>query len=180
VRFGALAALLILAACQQDPPVQGARDDSAPLLTAEGYGPVSIGMTLEDARTASGAPLNEGGGVTDEDAHYCQEQPWVLADGDKLYLMFEEGRLTRISADSDATHVRTAQNVGVGSTDAEVRAAYQDAAETPAKYDDPPAHDLTAWIAPDQAGLRFEVNEAGLVTQVHAGGPSILYVEGCA
>jgi hypothetical protein len=180
VRFAALALLLVLAACQQDPPSQGARDDSTPPLTVEGYGPVTIGMTLEEARAASAAPLNEGGGITDEDAQYCQEQPWTVADGDKLYLMFEEGRLTRITADSDASHVRTAQNVGVGSTDAEVRTAYQGVVESPAKYNDPPAHDLTAWTTPDQAGLRFEINEAGVVTQVHAGGAAIQYVEGCA
>lgn len=181
MRFAALALLVALAACQQDPPAQGARDVSKPPLEARGYGPVTIGMTLNEARAASGAALNEGGGITDEDAQYCQEQPWTLPDGDKLWLMFEEGRLTRITATGDQSpHVRTAQNIGIGASEAEVRTAYQNIVETPAKYDDPPAHDLTTWTTPDQAGIRFEVDSGGTVRHMHAGGPSILYVEGCA
>lgn len=180
MRLAALACIAALGGCQWDPPSQGARDMSAPPLTEQGYGPVTIGMTLDEARNASGAPLNEGGGIADEDAQYCQEQPWALPDGDIIYLMFEEGRLTRITAADRAPHVRTAQNVGVGSTEAEVQAAYQDLVETAATYAGPPAHDLVAWTTPDQAGLRFEIDAAGGVTQVHAGGPSILYVEGCA
>lgn len=180
MRFAALVLILALTACQQDPPSQGARDDNTPALTVEGYAPVRIGMTLEEARTASGLALNEGGGVTDADAQACQEQPMTLANGDKLYLMFEENRLTRITAGEAAPHVPTAQNVGVGSSDAEVRTAYQNVSEEPAKYDDPPAHDLVTWTTPNGAGLRFEVNTAGVVSNVHAGGASILYAEGCA
>ena len=102
------------------------------------------------------------------------------ADGDQLWLMFEDDRLTRITASENGTHARTAQNVGVGSTDAAVRAAYRTVVEQGAHYDVPPAHNLIVWTVPDQTGLLFEVNGQGVVTAVHAGGPSILYMEGCA
>jgi len=180
VRSAALAfALLTLAACQQDPPAQGAPDASAPTLTPEGYGEVTIGLPIADARRVSGQPL-DAEALEPDIPGACSEQQYRTADGDQLWLMFEQDRITRITAGSQAPHARTAQNVGVGSTDAEVRAAYPDAIEAPAKYDAPPAHDLIAWTTPEQSGLRFEVNAQGVVTAVHAGGPAILYVEGCA
>jgi hypothetical protein len=94
--------------------------------------------------------------------------------------MFEGDVITRITASTEAPHTRTAQNVGVGSTDAEVRTAYQNVIEEGAHYNPPPAHNLIIWTTPDQSGLLFEVNEQGVVTAVHAGGPSIRYMEGCA
>jgi hypothetical protein len=180
VRFAALvASLLALAACQQDPPAQGARDASAPPLTVEGYGDMRIGMTIADARQVSGQPLNAEALEPDVPGA-CSDQEYRTADGDQLWLMFEGDRLTRISASAEAPHTRTAQNVGVGSTDAEVRAAYQGLVEQGAHYDDPPAHNLIAWTTPDESGLLFEVNDQGVVTAVHAGTASILYMEGCA
>lgn len=177
MRFAALAVLLALCACQQDPPHQGARNATVPPLTVDGYGPVHIGMTLAEARTATGQALN----AEAIEPEACQEQPYTTAGGDTLFLMFENDHLARISAAEQGTHTRTAQNVGVGSTDAEVRTAYANVVEQPAKYDAAPAHDLLAWSdANHQSGIRFEVGADGKVTAVHAGGPAILYVEGCA
>ena len=179
MRALALALILTLAACQQDPPAQGARDDSVPPLTVEGYGDMTIGLPIAEARRISGQPLNAP--ALDEDTPgACVEQEYTLANGEKLWLMFEGDVITRISASSESPGTRTAQNVGVGSTDAEVRAAYQNVIEEGAHYNPPPAHNLLIWTVPDQSGLLFEVNEQGIVTAVHAGGPSIRYMEGCA
>ena len=178
MRALALALILALGACQWDPPSQGARDNSVPPLTPEGYGDMTIGMPIADARRVSGQSMNAPG--IDDTPGACNEQEYVLPDGDKLYVMFEGDVITRITAASEAPHTRTAQNVGVGSTDAEVRTAYQDVIEEDAHYNPPPAHNLIVWTVPDQSGLLFEVNEQGIVTSVHAGGPSIRYMEGCA
>ncbi len=178
MRALALALILALGACQWDPPSQGARDNSVPPLTPEGYGDMTIGMPIADARRVSGQSMNAPG--MDDTPGACNEQEYVLPDGDKLYVMFEGDVITRITAASEAPHTRTAQNVGVGSTDAEVRTAYQDVIEEDAHYNPPPAHNLLIWTVPDQSGLLFEVNEQGIVTAVHAGGPSIRYMEGCA
>lgn len=180
MRFAALGfALIALAACQQDPPSQGARDSSVPPLTVEGYGDMRIGMTLAEARTASGQAL-DAEAIEAGVPGACVEQPFSTSDGDKLWLMFEGDKLVRISAAEEAPHTRTAQNVGVGSSDAEVRTAYQDLVEEGSHYNAPPAHNLIAWTVPDQSGLLFEVNEQGVVTAVHAGRAQILYMEGCA
>ena len=180
MRFAALVvSLLALTACQQDSPAQGERDASAPPLTVEGYGDMRIGMTIAEARQVSGQPLDNEALEPDVPGA-CSDQEYRTANGDQLWLMFEGDRLTRVSASSEAPHARTAQSVGVGSTDAEVRAAYQNVVEQGAHYDDPPAHNLIAWTVPEQTGLLFEVNDQGVVTAIHAGTASILYMEGCA
>jgi hypothetical protein len=178
-RLAALALLCALVACQQDPPAQGARDSSVPPLTFAGYGDMRIGMPIAEARQVSGQPL-DAPALEEGIPGACNEQEYRTADGDKLYLMFEGDVITRISASDEATHTRTDQNVGVGSTGAEVRTAYQNVIQQGAHYSDPPAHNLVVWTVPEQSGLLFEVNEQGVVTAVHAGGASILYMEGCA
>ena len=171
--------LLALAACQQDPPAQGARDASVPALTVEGYGDMRIGMTIAEARQVSGLPLNNTP-LDEETPGACVENEYAAANGDQLWLMFEGDRLVRITASTEAPRTRTDQNVGVGSTDAEVRAAYQNVIEQGAHYNPPPAHNLIVWTVPEQSGLLFEVSESGVVTAVHAGGGQIQYMEGCA
>jgi hypothetical protein len=177
VRALALALILALGACQQDPPAPGPTDPVAPQLSAEGYGPVRIGMTVAEAQTAFGAELHPGGALEPETCETYAPLPDAGHDG--IRFMAQEGRITRIS-DHGTPNVRTAQGVGVGSTDAEIRAAYPNAIEAPAKYDPPPAHSLTVWTVPDESGLRFEVSAEGVVTTVHAGGESIQLVEGCS
>ncbi|MBL8545180.1 MAG: hypothetical protein JNL81_01880 [Hyphomonadaceae bacterium] len=179
MRALALALVLLLAACQQDPPAQGARDNSVPPLSVEGYGDMTIGLPIADARRLSGQRMDNPP-LDETTPGACSEQEYRTADGDQLWLMFEGDVITRITASSEAPRTRTAQNVGVGSTDAEVRTAYQNVIEEPAHYNDAPAHNLLIWTTPDQSGLLFEVNEEGIVTAVHAGGPSIRYMEGCA
>ncbi len=180
MRFAALVlASFALAACQQDPPAQGARDSAVPALEVTGYGDMHIGMTLAEARQISGLPLDNTP-LDEETPGACVENQYATTDGDQLWLMFEGDKLVRVSASTEAPHTRTAQNVGVGSTDAEVRAAYQNLIEQGSHYNAPPAHNLIAWTVPEQSGLLFEVNEQGVVTAVHAGGPQILYMEGCA
>lgn len=179
MRVAALALIFTLSACQWDPPSQGARDSSVPALTVEGYGDMRIGMSLEDARRVSGQPMANPP-LDEETPGACSEQEYRTADGDQLWLMFEGDKITRITASTEAPRTRTAQNVGVGSTDAEVRTAYQNVIEEGAHYNPPPAHNLIVWTTPEQSGLLFEVSEQGIVTSVHAGGPSIRYMEGCA
>ena len=179
MRFLALAFFaLALAACQQDPPSQGARDASVPPLSVEGYGDMRVGMPIAEARQVSGQVLDAA--ALEDIPGACSEQQYMTTDGDQLWLMFEGDVLTRVTASSEAPRTRTAQNVGVGSTDAEVRTAYQNVIEQGAHYEEAPAHNLIVWTVPDQSGLLFEVNAQGIVTAVHAGGPSILYMEGCA
>lgn len=161
----------------------------SPVLTAEGYGPLRIGMSLAEVTVALGpdaAPEAVGGAGS---AQCDQFRPVRAPEG--MLVMMEQGRLTRISL-TRQNSTKTARGVGLGSTADAVIAAYGDAARvSPHKYVDPPASYITVWTkdapAPDAGstsgdarGIVFEVEARGLVGMIHAGGPSIQHVEGCA
>jgi hypothetical protein len=183
MRIAATALVLVLAACNpaSEPPAAPeapAAVSSAPFLWADGYGQVSIGMTIAEASAALGAQLVPDGDFDEPDM--CQT---LHVDGltgeDPLRFMAQGGRITRVS-DYGGRDAATPEGVGIGSTDSEVRAAYPAAIEQLAKYNEPPAHDLIIWTTPNERGVRFELNEQGVVTVVHAGDDSIQLVEGCA
>ncbi|GAM99366.1 hypothetical protein U91I_03015 [alpha proteobacterium U9-1i] len=183
MRIAAAALVLVLAACNpaSEPPAAPeapAAQSDAPFLSAAGYGPVRIGMTIEEASTALGAQLVPDGNFDEPDA--CQTLHIDgVTDEDPLRFMAQGGRITRIS-DYGGRDATTPEGVGVASTDSEIRAAYPNAIEQPAKYNAAPAHDLIIWTTPNESGVRFEINEQGVATIVHAGDESIQLVEGCA
>ena len=99
-------------------------------------------------------------------------------------------RLTRISLIRDAK-VKTDKGLALGGTPAQVRAAYGAKLQSgPHEYEAAPAQYLVAWdkgggpltgkIPPNSRGIVYEVNATGKVGAIHAGGPSVLYVEGCS
>lgn len=144
------------------------------VLTPEGLGPVKLGMTQQQVAKAIGGKL-EGAAIESDDI--CVEKESTALTG--VGFMFEEGRLTRISL-GDGTDIQTARGIGIGAGAAAVRKAYGKALKTERNtYLDPPAEYLTVWIK-SGSGLRFEVDEKRKVYLIHAGGPSIQYVEGCA
>ena len=147
---------------------------AAPHLTPDGWGPVRIGMTQAQVARALGARL-EGEPV--DEGMSCVEQ--VSDKHPHMWFMFEEGRLTRISI-GDASRITTPRGIGVGASAAAVRKAYPRGLKAePHEYQDAPAEYLTFWTVPRKRGVRFEVEEQRRVGTIHAGGPSIQYVEGC-
>jgi hypothetical protein len=152
-------------------------------LTAEGWGPLRVGMTLDQITAALGPDANPDA-VGGADTGQCDQfRPSRAPEG--MLLMVEEGRLTRISLSRNFA-VKTDRGLGLGVMPAQVTSVYgsQVRAE-PHKYQDPPAQYLTVWSkgepgASDARGIRYEVDGSGKVAQIHAGGPSIQYVEGCA
>lgn len=158
------------------------------VLTAEGWGALKIGMTKDEVTAAMGADANPNAvGGPDEEA--CNEyRPARAPEG--LLVMLEKGKLTRISLVSGST-LKTDKGFGVGDEAAAVKAAYgAEAKVSPHKYQAAPAEYITAWqgglraepYVQDEAarGINYSVAESGKVEAVHAGGPSIQYVEGCA
>jgi len=146
-------------------------------LTPSGWGPAKIGMTRAQVSKLLHVEL-EGDFFAGGDS--CQE---LVAPNDSLaglYFMFEDDRLTRITA-SEPSAVATPRGIHAGSTLGEVKKAYGAVLKAePHKYEDPPAEYLTYWLKPDRSGVRFEVNPQGKVESIHAGSSSIQYVEGCA
>jgi hypothetical protein len=133
-----------------------------------------MGMTAEQASAAYGEPLAPAGPV--ETGAACFE---IVPGGvqGQLSFMLVDGRVARV--DVTASGPRTSTGVGVGSTEAEVQAAYPGGvAVTPHKYTGPAGHYLT--IEPRSgAALIFET-DGSRVTRYRAGNlPPVAYVEGC-
>lgn len=194
----AAVAALSLAACGQpsepaSPPAAetpATAESSAPsnALSAQGWGPLRIGMTREAITQALGPDSNPEA-VGGADPESCdQYRPERAPDG--MLLMLEQGVLTRISLIRDAT-LTTDRGFGIGASAAEIKAAYGDAAQVePHKYAEAPAEYITVWTdGPSREpyredasarGIVYEIGSDGTVSMIHAGGPSIQYVEGCA
>ena len=152
-------------------------------LTPDGLGPVKIGMTERAAVAALGHKLEsqfpQAGADAQEQADYraCHETQAQGVTG--LYLMFENGRLTRISVTQGGAF-RTATGVGLGDREAKVRALYRGLKIEPKAYEGLPAHDITAWDRARGRGVRFSTDKDGKITDIAVGRESINYSEGSA
>lgn len=186
IRTVLVAGLFAVAACSQPGAATGsepatapppAEAPAAPALTPKGLGPLTIGMTDAEARAAVGASNIEADTGT-ELSESCTEIK-LKGDYPGVYLMIEEGKLSRITA-TEASTLKTDKGIGLGATPAQVMAAYPNAKSEGHKYEDPPAAYILDWTVPNKEGVEFEVNGRGVVGSIHAGGPSIQYVEGCA
>ena len=148
------------------------------VLTVDGWGPLRIGMTRAEVEAAVGGPANPDlvGGPEPE---ICDEFRPARAPAGTL-LMIERDTLTRITLLREST-LRTTAGVRIGDEEAEVVAAHGEEAEVgPHKYLPPPAAYITVrGIGPSVRGFVYETDTDRRVTQIHAGGPSIHYVEGC-
>ena len=159
--------------------------DAADALSANGWGPIRIGMTRAEVVAAAGEDANpEAVGGPEPEA--CDVfRPAEAPEG--MLVMLENGVVTRITI-SDPAEVQTPAGFGVGDDGAAVEASYADLAEvTPHKYVELPARYVTVWNTPlrpgreaEARGLRYEIGADGRVSHVHAGGPSIQYVESCS
>ena len=159
------------------------------VLTAEGFGPLRIGMSRAEVVKALGED-SDPEGVGGPDPESCDMfRPLRAPEG--MLVMIEEGRLTSISL-IEGSKVATDRGLRLGAPAASVRAAYGEALRAePHKYEEAPAEYLTVWAkdaprrptdaaAPSARGINYEIGGNGLVQAIHAGGPSIQYVEGCA
>jgi hypothetical protein len=159
----------------------------APLLTAEGYGPLRIGMSLAAVEEALGPDVSpeEPGGP---DPQSCDIfHPARAPDG--MLVMIEDGRLTRVSL-VDGSAVKTTHGLGLGDAAATVRARLDNRVQaSPHEYLAPAGAYLTIWEGsrraerdvqdPAARGIRYEIGLDNQVETIHAGGPAIQYVEGC-
>ena len=190
------AALLALAACGAPPPepadapapTAGSMEPGAPAsaagkLTAQGFGPLRIGMTRAGIEAALG-PDSDPEAVGGPDPASCDMfRPARAPVG--LLVMVENGVLTSVWL-SRNTAVETDRALNVGDPAAEVKRVYGAAAEVmPHKYGEPPQEYITVWATADHQspaarGLTYEIGPDGRVESIAGGGPSIQYVEGCA
>lgn len=168
-------------------PATEATPTTEPVLTANGWGPLHIGMTTAEVTAALGADDRPERAASAEPEQCDQFHPARAPKG--MLVMVEQGRLTRISLIRDAM-VATDKGIRLGDSAGKVEAAYGlGLLREPHAYVEMPAAYLVAWsrggetngkIAPDSRGIVYETDATGRVDSIHAGGPSIRYVEGCA
>ena len=164
----------------QDSAMAAPYDESAEHQVAfgpEGWGVLRIGMTRAEVVAAAGD--NEDGKTarTSEPAQCEMFAPAGAPDG--MLVMIENDKLTRITLRAPSA-LKTARGFTIGDPGAAIKKAYGTAAQvTPHKYDPAPAEYITVWTQQDSRGIVYEIGTDGKVKQIHAGGPSIQYVEGC-
>lgn len=188
----AVAAVVLASGAAVAQPNAPARRGDA-VINVDGFGPVRIGMTLQEARRALGPGWTLEDPIEPGDVNGCRH---LVRDGAPVIYMLNGGRVTRASLSqaerSTASRVRTPRGIGLGSTEGEVRRAYGRALEDePHAYVGLPGRYLTIWVVrpragrtngedPQARGIRFETDENRRVTQIHAGDSTIRYIEGCA
>ena len=194
-------AVLALAACgQADEPAEAPAPETPPAaeapaetpdsnaLSAQGWGPLRIGMTRAEVVAALGEDANPNA-VGGPDPESCDQFRPEQAP-ENLLVMLEQGVLTRISV-ADGSDLETDRGFGVGDSAADIKADYGDEAQvSPHKYSEAPAEYITVWTDgpsdepyredADARGVVYEIGNDGNVSTIHVGGPSIQYVEGCA
>ena len=201
-RIALLATALAFSACSPaaEPPPAPAPETPAAVatppapsvtldvLTADGIGPLTIGMTKDEVIAAVG-PTRTPDAVGGPEPESCEEfRPERAPEG--MLVMIEQGKLSRISL-VDMSTVKTDKGLGLGDTADTVKTSYGDQAKaSPHKYQDKPAEYITWWkggpraepYVQDEAarGIVYEIDGTGKVGMIHAGGPAIQYVEGCA
>ena len=196
--FGTVGIVALLAACSPETeaptepvPPPAATDPTAAAttgvnLTGEGWESLRIGMTRAEIVEALGEDANPNA-VGGPDPEGCDQFRPERAP-ESMLLMVQSDRLTRISL-ADPSEIMTDKGLRVGDTAERVKAAYGDQAiVTPHKYQDAPAEYVTVWsrgggegyVEDETArGIVYEIGSDGTVMAIHAGGPSIQYVEGC-
>lgn len=167
-------------------PVQEASASTEPVLTADGYGPLTVGMTREAVVEALGGPANENAA---SEPFACEIfHPSNAPEG--LYVLLQEDKLASVYLTESST-IETAEGLKVGDTAQAVNAAYGDkVVKTPSKYLEAPAAYLTIWQSgntsadwvddQDARGIRFSTGTDETIQQITGGGPAIQLVEGCS
>jgi hypothetical protein len=144
---------------------------AANVLTLEGLGILRIGQAVP-----AGSGWAERGAQISDDCRTVSSP-----DFPGVYAIVDGGKVRRITI-GQRSEVKLVEGIGVGATEAKVRAAFPGFREAGHAYADLPAKYLTA---PNAAGgdpaLRFEIGTDGKVSLVHVGTMPVLgYVEGCA
>ena len=151
------------------PPAQA--QAAADVLTLEGLGGLRIGQAVP-----AGSGWAERGAQASDSCRTVSSP-----DFPGVYAIVEGGKVRRITV-GERSGVKLIEGIGVGATEAQVRAAFPGFREQPHKYVEAPAKYLTAPNAPGgDPALRFEIGADGKVSLIHVGTMPVLgYVEGCA
>lgn len=158
-----------------------------PVLGIDGLGLIKLGSTIpavERKLRAKLGPLSrnsQGFARTAEAREGCWL--WRRRDGkDKgLNYMIEGGKLVRIDLDESvgpSGRIVTARGIGIGSTEAEVKAAYGDAL-----FEPQPSNEPRQWAVIERKGkdgIRVETDRGRVVAMLLGRGAALDYSEACS
>jgi hypothetical protein len=141
-------------------------------VSAYGYGPVRIGMTVDEARAALGGRLSVPNPVEGSTCAFVRSE----GTPEGVMFMVVEGKVQRVDVIRTAA-VATDAGAHIGEKEARVKELYPGLTVQPHKYTD----GRYLIVAPDSATrLVFETN-ADTVTMMRGGLlPMVLWVEGCS
>ncbi|MDQ8030162.1 MAG: hypothetical protein REJ23_15655 [Brevundimonas sp.] len=193
------AAVLSVAACNSPEPAQAPADAPAPtpppaaeapaqpvpdnILTANGFGPLRVGMTTAEIEAALGPDANPNS-VGGADPASCDMFRPSRAP-ENMLVMTNNGLLASVWLTRTST-IETDRGFKIGDEASAIKAAYGAAAVVvPHKYESAPAEYITVWATSDRTGpaargIKYEIGMDGKVKSIAAGGASIEYVEGCS
>jgi hypothetical protein len=147
------------------------------ILTPLGVAHLRVGMTVEQARRASGRRIVLDGAEIGTACRYAAVRSL------RVSLMLLHGRIARIDV-ARGSPVHALGGIRRGDTEADVRAAFgPKVVETQHAYVPGGSYLTVGWRTGPYArrGIRFETNEKGTVTDIYAGRHDpIRYIEGCA
>jgi hypothetical protein len=156
--------------------VDSARADTAMTVTATGYGPLRIGMTVANAATALKSPIPTTVGL-DTACAYVR----IANAPAGMRIMVVRGLVARIEVDS--SEVPTGLGVRVGDPEARVREMYGPRLTTqPHKYLANGHYLTVAPVPPTDSNFRliFETNGQRVTTYRAGRLPEVQWLEGCA
>lgn len=139
------------------------------------FGNASIGMTPTDASAAIGLPL-----IPDDTGAACYQ---TSIEGDPYSPVFTVRDGTIASIQVFASSQLTRSEIGVGSAEADVNAAYSAQIETQASPDGNAERSLLVFVPSDEADKQFRlvfIIEGGVVTSMYNGLVDFLATPGCA
>lgn len=192
-----LSFVALAAACSSDPAdapgqdlAQGAETAAAPAGPAPSLAPDRAeGSASPDTLTLVGLDTLRIGEPVPADGSWGERGAQIpgscrtisSADFPGAYAIAENGVIRRITIGSQST-VKLSEGIGIGASEADVRAAFPGFREEPHKYVESPGKYITAPnAASGDPALRFEIGQEGKVNLIHIGTMPVLgYVEGCA
>ncbi len=190
----------LTAACSSEPAdapgqdlAQGAETASAPAGPAPSPAPLGSdraeGSASSDTLTLAGLDTLRIGDPVPADGSWGERGAQISgscrtinsADFPGAYAIAENGVIRRITIGRQSA-VKLSEGIGIGASEADVRAAFPSFREEPHKYVESPGKYLTAPnAASGDPALRFEIGQEGKVSLIHVGTMPVLgYVEGCA
>lgn len=151
-------------------------------ITEAGFGPVTLGMPIEEAEKLLGVRMKKDDYLEDEECRYHTP----VAGYRGLSLMTSLGKIVRIDVHGsedpgDPVTIATREGAKTGDAEARVLELYKGRIKvSPHFYSGLPSHYLRVYDDAGRVRLVFETNDKGVVTMYRSGRePEVEYVEGC-